>query len=91
MTQFPVTEAKISYDHLTFRSTLEVLKAETQFDWNEFWVRARDEEVMRRVAQAMLHAAAAELCRTSPDEHGKSLVQSARRNVPPDTRSNSSQ
>ena len=69
MTQFPVTEAKVSYDHLTIRSTVDVLKAETLLDWKGFWVRVRDEEVMQRVAQAMLHAATAQLCRTSREEH----------------------
>ena len=65
MTQFPATEAKVSYDHLTFRSTIEALRAETGLDWNELWARVRDEETMGRVAQAMLRAAASELGRTT--------------------------
>jgi hypothetical protein len=66
MTQFPQTEAKVSYDHLTFRSTVDILKAETRLDWNEFWMRVRDTEVMNRVAEAMLSAAAIELSRARP-------------------------
>ena len=76
MTQFPVTDAKVSYDHLTFRSTVDVFKAETKLDWNDFWVRVRNEETMERVAQAMLRAVAGELCRASPEEHRNSRVQS---------------
>ena len=64
MSQFPATEAKVSYDHLTFRATVDVLKAETPLDWNEFWIRVRDEDVMTRVAHAMLRAAALELCQS---------------------------
>jgi hypothetical protein len=64
MTQFPATEAKVAYDHLTFRSTIEALRAESGLDSNELWARVRDEETMGRVAQAMLRTAASELCRT---------------------------
>jgi hypothetical protein len=64
MNPFPATEAKVAYDHLTFRSTVDALKAATPLDWNEFWVRVRDDEVMARVADAMLRAAAVELCQS---------------------------
>lgn len=61
MTRFPASEAKVAYDQLTFRSTVQVLKAATQLDWDEFWMRVRDEDIMANVAQAMLRAAASEL------------------------------
>lgn len=69
MSQFPAMEAKVSYDHLTFRATVDVLKAETPLDWNEFWTRVRDEKAMTRVAQAMLRAAAVELCQSPIEDN----------------------
>jgi hypothetical protein len=69
MSQFPAMEAKVSYDHLTFRATVDVLKAETPLDWNEFWTRVRDEQAMTRVAQAMLRAAAVELCQSPIEDN----------------------
>ena len=61
MTKFPAAEAKVAYDHLTFRSTVDRLKSETSLDWDDFWVRVRDEDIMARVASAMLSAAASTL------------------------------
>lgn len=69
MSQFPAIEAKVSYDHLTFRATVDVLKAETPLDWNEFWTRVRDEQAMKRGAQAMLRAAAVELCQSPIEDN----------------------